>query len=367
MNNTALSGYLFSVSLDAIQLEMSSNLQPEIIHNSSHDPLITIGIATYDRVDMLKQCINLILIQPFQDVEILVGNDFVGRPISFDALGMNADARVRIINNPKRLGPNANMNYLLREARGKWFTWLADDDLMHPKFLGVAHQILVCHSVNSIYTNFSAAQDPYGVFPREFDTFAPRILSGLDFIEEYTSRRIRMIGCYGMFQRDILISLGGIKNLGSSVPFYADTLIPILAASKGSVAYVDAELFFLREHSGSNSANLDLIKTYSSAQKDFLVEFHQCCKVFMCEPDYQRQLVNMLKWFAADGWCVICRGSYGAYGRIANFYRFFKEDLMPYLPSNFKGSFRLFAIKLVMLDLARNWTSRVLRKVKSWG
>ena len=329
-------------------------------------PLITIGVTTYDRPQMLRQCVASILSQSYSNIEVIIGNDFVDQPVTFDSLGIKEDPRVRIVNHPQNIGAYNNNYFLLREASGDWFTWLADDDLMHREFLKVAYDTFSTHNVNSVFTNYLAASDPDGVFPRAIRVVAPQIFSGSEFINEYSSRRIKTVGSYGIFRRELCQKLGSVKRFGSGLPVYGDTFMPILAASFGSVAYVDLDLIFLRTHKDSRSANSDCIETFSSAQKDFLTEFERCCGKLMEPSDYQRQLVNMLDWFATDGWAVICRRQHGVYKRIINFYWYSKNDLMPYFPASFKGNFRLFVVKLVVSDSLRSLASRVLRKVRFW-
>ena len=49
------------------------------------------------------------------------------------------DPRIRFVNHPTNLREVGNMNALLREATGRYFTWLFDDDLYEPGFLKAAY------------------------------------------------------------------------------------------------------------------------------------------------------------------------------------------------------------------------------------
>jgi len=105
-------------------------------------PLITIGVVTYRRQGMLKECLSSILGQTFTDFEIIVGNDFPGEFLSTEVFDIH-DPRVRIINQARNLGEIENGNVLLRWARGKYFTWLDDDDMYAPSFLESVYASLV--------------------------------------------------------------------------------------------------------------------------------------------------------------------------------------------------------------------------------
>jgi len=341
----------------------SSTLGTKKQFAENNEPLITIGVPTYDRRELLRQCVASILSQSYTNIEVIIGNDCIDQPLTFDSLGIQEDPRVRIINHAENLGAYNNHYYLLREATGDWFTWLADDDLMHPEFLQIAYDVFSKYNVNSVYTNYVAKPDPYGCFPKKVTSVAPQIFSGSEFIEEYSSRRIKTVGNYGVFRRELFKKLGDVKRFGTGLPVYVDTFMPILAASLGVLAYVDLELIFLRTHTSSNSASADCIEAYSSAQKDFLVEFNQCCREYSGTPDYQRQLVNMLKWFAADGWHVIGRRHPGLYQRISGFCRYTRETIVPILPARSRVAFWAYTIKMIIGDSMRYLASRFLRRL----
>lgn len=329
--------------------------------------LITIGVTTYDRPQLLTQCVASILSQSYSNIEVIIANDYVEVPVTFDLLGLGVDPRVRIINHPENIGAYNNNYYLLREAKGDWFTWLADDDLMHPEFLQISYDVLSKFNVNSVFTNYVAGVDPNDIFPKMISKIDPKIFSGAEFMKEYTSRRIKTVGSYGVYRRNLFEKFNTIKRFGTGLPVYGDTFIPILAASLGEVAYVDTDLIFLRTHPGSRSVSSDCIETYASAQKDFLDEFEQCCSKTMTLYDYQHHLLNMLKWFAIDGWAVIGRKYQSIFGRIAGFSTYAKRTLMPRLPMRLRLVFGLFLSRLFMSDLVMIMASRGYRKVKFWN
>lgn len=330
-------------------------------------PLITIGVTTFDRPQLLKQCVTSILSQSYSNIEVIIANDYVEEPVTFDLLGLGADPRVRIINHPKNIGAYNNNYYLLREAKGDWFTWLADDDLMHPEFLQIAYEVLSKFNVSSVFTNYVAGADPNDIFPKVASKLDPQIFSGAEFMKEYTSRRIKTVGSYGVYRRNLFEKFNTIKRFGTGLPVYGDTFIPILAASIGKVAYVDSDLIFLRTHSGSRSVSSDCIETYASAQKDFLDEFERCCSKTMELYDYQHHLLNILKWFAIDGWAVIGRKYQSTFGRIASFSTYAKCTLIPCLPMRLRPAFGLFILRLCMGDLFMIMASRGYRKVRFWN
>lgn len=332
--------------------------------SSSELPLITIGVTTYDRPELLKECIGSILAQTYQNVEIIIGNDFVQSPVSFESLSIDPDKRIHIINHPENIGAYKNNHFLLAAANGDWFTWLADDDLMHPDFLEIAYGVFSVNAVNAVFTNYVAAVSPAGVFPKPVQSQPARLLRSPEFVDEYTSRAIRTVGSYGVFRRDLFEQIDCVKRFGVGLPVYGDTFIPILAASLGAVAYVDLDLVFLRTHAGSRSASSARLEDYSSAQRDFMSEFETRCRGFLTRQAHQRQVRNMVKWFAADSWAVICRGNPGVVQRIATFFRLSMNTLLPMACGGDRLALATYMSRIVLGDSVRYFASSLLRRLR---
>lgn len=349
-------GYLFNANVI-----LSSTLSSGRQSAEGGEPLISIGVTTYDRPQMLRQCVASILGQSYSNIEIIIGNDCVEDLVTFDSLGVDNDPRIRIVNHPYNIGAYNNNYYLLRVATGDLFTWLADDDLMHPDFLGIAYAALSQSKVKSLFVNYVSGPDPDGIFPGKVGSTATRILSGPEFISEYTSRRIKTVGNYGVFRREVFEEFAEVERFGTGLPVYGDTFMPILAATKGDVAYVDLDLIFLRTHAHSRSASLDCIENYASAQKDFLAEFERRCRKYMAAPEYECHLVNLLKWFAGDGWHVIGRRYPGVHQRLSNFMRYILDTIVPRVPAHSRAAFWGFATKMALGDSLRFMASRFLR------
>lgn len=329
-----------------------------------NQPLISIGVTTYDRPQLLKECISSILAQTYKNVEIIIANDFIETPVTFDSLSLKPDDRIRIINHPKNIGAFRNNHFLATVARGDWFTWLADDDLMHPEFLGVAHGVFSANAVNSVFTNYVAAVSPAGVFPKPVQPLAPHLMAGREFIDAYTSRNIRTVGSYGVFHRDLFEQFDRVPRFGTGLPVYGDTFIPILAASLGTLAYVDMDLIFLRTHPDSRSASSANLEDYASAQRDFMVEFKSRCSECLTVESSRRQVRNMVKWFTSDSWAVTCRGIAGSMQRLATFSRHALDILLPMVKGTDKLRLGMYMCKIALADSLRHSAAKQIRRMR---
>lgn len=317
-------------------------------------PKITIGVTAYNRPDLLRECVRSILDQEYPNVEILIGNDYVPGPVTYASLGLCEDPRIRIINHPRNIGAYQNNYFLLREAKGDWFTWLADDDLMHPMFLRLAYEALTSTDALSFFSSYAAAPDPAGIFPGKPGLHGDlRIYEGAEFVTEYASRRIRAVGSYGVFRRELLAPIDSVQRFGSGLAVYVDTFIPFVAAERGRVAYRNADLVFLRTHAGSQSASSSALPEYSSAQRDFMIELGKRDESWVDRATAEGWRTDFLWWFAQDTWHVVCRGTISIPARVRVFVRFFCETLLPFIPVRQKLGLLTKVAMLLAHDVAR--------------
>ena len=99
------------------------------------EPLVTIGIPTYNRGDeRLRRVLDAASRQDWRNIEILV-SDNASTDGTEKLMQSISDPRVRYIKQDKNIGANANFNYLLQEAKGEWFLLFHDDDLIDPDFV----------------------------------------------------------------------------------------------------------------------------------------------------------------------------------------------------------------------------------------
>ena len=86
---------------------------------------------------------------------MIVGNDYTEEKLYSEELGIN-DRRIRFINHENNLGEIKNMNFLLNEAGGRYFTWLGDDDAYYPYFLESIHKGFITHDkLDCVFSNYN--------------------------------------------------------------------------------------------------------------------------------------------------------------------------------------------------------------------
>jgi hypothetical protein len=97
------------------------------------DPEVSIVIPTRDRPGLVRRAIASALTQTLQSVEILVVDDG-----SLDPVAPPDDGRVRVIRQQRPRGPCTARNVAMAAARGRWITFLDDDDELERHMLEVS-------------------------------------------------------------------------------------------------------------------------------------------------------------------------------------------------------------------------------------
>lgn len=99
-------------------------------------PLISIGIPTYNGAKRISKAINSVFQQSYPNIEIVISdNASTDDTETVCQSYMQIDDRIRYFRQPRNMGLAFNFEYVLREAKGKYFIWLSDDDEMYPEIL----------------------------------------------------------------------------------------------------------------------------------------------------------------------------------------------------------------------------------------
>jgi glycosyltransferase involved in cell wall biosynthesis len=103
---------------------------------SSGGPLVSIGMPVYNGERFVRQALESILIQDYENFELIISDN-----ASTDTTGnicqmyADRDARIRYVRNETNLGASPNHKRVFEMGRGDYFKWAAHDDECLPTFL----------------------------------------------------------------------------------------------------------------------------------------------------------------------------------------------------------------------------------------
>lgn len=113
---------------------MSEN---NIIKFKANPTVITVGLASYNRPALLSRAIQSIKNQRYKNLEILISDNGSSEVEVIEIIKKFAaeDPRVKFTLHPINKGAFFNFRFLLEQAAGEYFIWLADDDYWSDEFL----------------------------------------------------------------------------------------------------------------------------------------------------------------------------------------------------------------------------------------
>jgi len=98
------------------------------------NPKISIGIPIYNGEKFLTSTIESILKQTFVDFEIIISNNAsTDKTSDICKKFTSIDSRIKYFNQSKNIGMLNNYSFVLEKAKGKYFMWIAADDLLSGK------------------------------------------------------------------------------------------------------------------------------------------------------------------------------------------------------------------------------------------
>jgi len=325
-----------------------------------NNTLVTIGVTTYDRNELLIESVRSILEQTYDDFRLVVSNDNPSRHLSLSDLAVPNDNRIEIYNQPKNLGEIENLNWLLNYASTPYFTWLADDDLLHPRFLeSMCGEITTNPNCKIAYSKYDFGIKPTQYFFDDLPLKPFQELSTADFLLRYSSRKLNIIGCYGLFDVHALKAIGGFRQLGTGHSPGSDTLIPVLLSKENALHYIDESLVFLRTHDDSTTWSSSDLSSYLSAESDFIEYSSEVIEPLPQE--IRRDVYSGFQyWFQDNHAAVICRKT------SLNIFTFFK-----YFLTSERFNFYIFYSHKLGLRRSLKFCSRfvgmyILRSMQNW-
>ncbi len=107
--------------------------------NIEKQPLVSVGIPTYNRPDGLKRTLDCITQQTYQNIEIIVSDNHSIDPKVEKVVRefQKKDTRISYFKQLENKGAVFNFNFLLEQAIGEYFMWAADDDEWEPEFIQI--------------------------------------------------------------------------------------------------------------------------------------------------------------------------------------------------------------------------------------
>jgi glycosyltransferase involved in cell wall biosynthesis len=258
---------------------------------------VSICMPTYNGAPYLRSAIESALSQSYPNFELLIVDDGSADDTIAIARGFaNQDRRIKIHQNPQRLGLAGNWNRCIDLATGEWIKFLFQDDLLHPECLAqmvaagsqTGAMIVACDRDFEFESGVTDAYKDRFLNTRNENSMANRFgeAGGLIDATAFATHLARYpeINCVGeptvvMFRRTAIEKFG----------YFSAELIQLLdweywarlAANEG-LYYVPTKLATFRIHGGSTTMSNMSNDKYRAAVLDLLILIHE----FVYHPHY---------------------------------------------------------------------------------
>ena len=124
----------------------------------------------------------------------------------------------------------------------------------------------------------------------------PHLFDGKQFLNRYLSKKLKVVGCYGIFDRQYLIQNRSMELLAEPESPYSDNLLAIRAGKLEKVIYIDSPLVFFRAHDNSISYKSTEASSYAMAQKNLCIKYVGLYRNGKNREEIQENLYLLLKW-----------------------------------------------------------------------
>lgn len=205
---------------------------------------VSIVLPTYNGEKYIKESIDSVLNQTYQDWELIIVNDS-SNDSTLDIIKeySSKDSRIKIINNKNNLKLPASLNVGFEQAVGEYLTWTSDDNLYKPNAIEYMVSYLDNNKAIDLITCLSDIIDENG-----------KIIGTLnDWCQKRTIDELlyqNNIGACFMYRHDIAKQIG---NYNTNLFLAEDYDYWMRIASLGEVYYSEENHYSYRTHNKSLS------------------------------------------------------------------------------------------------------------------
>lgn len=212
-------------------------------------PFVSFCMSTFNRPVFLKQQLQTILNQSFQNFEVVIcDNDPEGS--AQDVVNFNGDSRLRYYRNITNIGMIKSFNRSIELSKGQFVVMITDDDPVYPDMLETLVNLYDIHPGYGMYlggcdlfcTHHEVAK-LYGLkvgtnscLSSEFDLNYIKVFKPYEFVRDLFLFKIfpHYLWSTGMVNREVLLQRGGVPDYGT--PFLGDyAYLGIMGTHSGCV------------------------------------------------------------------------------------------------------------------------------------
>ncbi len=256
-------------------------------------PLITIGIPTYNRRDgYLPQALASALAQDYANLEVVVCDNASTDGTQQYVNGLS-DARLRYVRHAENIGANANFNSCIDNASGEYFLLLHDDDLLDENFVSRCVAALGDRPDVGLVRTGSRVIDGSGAVLAT-NPLGPATHDGAEVMLDWFSRKTPLYFASTLYNTGHLREIGGLH---SPHGLYQDVVTTVKLMARHGHAEVPDVLVSFRRHDDNRGSSVKavqwaedavyLLEVIESEFPDRAAELRRSGSVYLCQKCYR--------------------------------------------------------------------------------
>jgi glycosyltransferase involved in cell wall biosynthesis len=240
---------------------MTNRSIPAPLPITSGQPLVSVGVPTYNRPDGLRKMLTCITGQSYKNLEIIVSDNSSTDPQVVEILKefQKKDVRVRYVVQPENKSAAFNFRFVLNQASGPYYVWAADDDEWGATYIEECldqmkrhPEISLCYS-EAVLRNFKG--HPEMIWKSDMSTIDMARLPG---IRKVLINQHRNTEFYGLLKTDL------VRKFQFRHYFGEDHNFVLFMAMNGKIARVSPGLFVSGIGETWGSSPEKLVDTFGS-------------------------------------------------------------------------------------------------------
>jgi len=279
---------------------------------ADQNPRVSFGIPVYNGADSIAHCLDSIARQDFTNYEVIV-SDNASTDATRDVVReyAEADARVRLVVQPRNVGLIANFNAVASQARGEYFRWVGADDWLEPDYVSSCVASLDAHPEAIAATSyFDLVHDDGRIEYREYAGEFLESPSPLRRLERmlwfFHAGAALYEPTYCLLRRDPLLGTGLLRTHRNN-----DWLLSVRLALTGPFVHVPKRLFHRSWHAAGEIDEAKFARRLDpdrageirrSAYRLFTGMLAMIDEVDLAPGDRRRARLRCARFCAAEGW-----------------------------------------------------------------
>jgi len=217
---------------------------------------VSVLVPLYNCAPYLSQCLDSLLLQTYEDIEILISDDAsTDNSAEIAAAYALKDARVKLFRQPQNLGLLDNYNFLFQKATGQFIAIQDSDDWTSPDRIEKQIKVLQAHPGVALVGTQAAIHYPDGrvALPEAEQS---GLVNGIE--DDFPS-----VPASVLFRRELLQKVPAMHPYfkgGTSMDRYF--IMELLEGTKGW--HIAEPLYHARTHAASNHRTFNLHKMFTT-------------------------------------------------------------------------------------------------------